>query len=165
MLTESTLLSVLGGACGLLLARMGHRSADRAKACNAASAVVDRNRCMGARLHTWDIGLDGFGVRPLIPALSASRLDVNEALKEEGSRVDRRHRPTSRPQFAGSFEIALALVLLIGAGLLIKSIWRLRSIDPGFNPENLLTMRSSFRNLDTRRSRSRYSSASERSKP
>src|SRR6185503_9371635 len=77
----------------------------------------------------------------LLPALSASKLDVNEALKEGGrSSTGGIGRQRVRSVLVVT-EIALALVLLIGAGLLIKSLWRLSTIDPGFNPNNLLTMR------------------------
>jgi putative ABC transport system permease protein len=140
MLTESTLLAVLGGAGGLLLAKWGVDLLTALKPANLP------------RLSS--IGIDGWvlaftlGVSiltgivfGLVPALSASKLDVNEALKEGGRASGGgigRHRVRS---FLVVSEIALALVLLIGAGLLIKSIWRLRTIDPGFNPENLLTMR------------------------
>ncbi len=140
MLTESTLLAVLGGAGGLLLAKWG---------VDLLTALQPANL---PRLST--IGIDGWvlgftlGVSlltglvfGLIPALSASKLDVNEALKEGGRASTGgiiRHRVRSLLVVS---EIALALVLLIGAGLLIKSIWTLRTVDPGFNPENLLTMR------------------------
>lgn len=140
MLTESTLLAVMGGAGGLLLAKWGVDLLTALKPANLP------------RLSS--IGIDGWvlaftlGVSiltgivfGLLPALSASKLDVNEALKE-GGRASAggigRHRVRSLLVVS---EIALALVLLIGAGLLIKSIWTLRTIDPGFNPENLLTMR------------------------
>lgn len=140
MLTESTMLSVLGGAGGLLLAKWG---------VDVLTALKPANL---PRLSS--IGIDGWVlaftlgisiltgiVFGLFPALSASKLDVNEALKEDGRASTggiSRHRVRSVLVVS---EIALALVLLIGAGLLIKSIWRLRAIDPGFNPENLLTMR------------------------
>jgi putative ABC transport system permease protein len=140
MLTESTMLAVLGGAGGLLLAKWGVDLLTALKPANLP------------RLSS--IGIDGWvlaftlGVSiltgivfGLVPALSASKLDVNEALKEGGRASTggiSRHRVRS---FLVVSEIALALVLLIGAGLLIKSIWRLRTIDPGFDPENLLTMR------------------------
>jgi putative ABC transport system permease protein len=140
MLTESTMLSVLGGLGGLLLAKWGIDLLTALKPANLP------------RLSS--IGIDGWvlaftlGVSiltgvvfGLVPALTASKLDVNEALKEGGRASTggvARHRVRSLLVVS---EIALALVLLIGAGLLIKSIWKLRTIDPGFNPENLLTMR------------------------
>ena len=140
MLTESTLLSVLGGAGGLLLAKWGVDLLTALKPANLP------------RLSS--IGIDGWvlaftlGVSiltgivfGLLPAMSASKLDVNDALKEGGRASTggiARHRVRSTLVVS---EIALALVLLIGAGLLIKSIWTLRTVDPGFNAENLLTMR------------------------
>ena len=140
MLTESTMLAVLGGAGGLLLAKWG------------VDLLTTLKPATLPRLSS--IGIDGWvlaftlGVSVLtglifglVPALSASKLDVNEALKEGGRASTgsiARHRVRSLLVVS---EIALALVLLIGAGLLIKSIWKLRTIDPGFNAENLLTMR------------------------
>ena len=140
MLTESTLLSLFGGAGGLLLAKWGIDLLIALKPANLP------------RLST--IGIDGWvlaftlGVSVLtgvvfglLPALSASKLDVNEALKEGGrASTGGLGRQRVRSLLVVT-EIALALVLLIGAGLLIKSLWRLSAIDPGFNPENLLTMR------------------------
>jgi putative ABC transport system permease protein len=77
----------------------------------------------------------------LVPALNASKLEAGEALKESSrSSTGGMARLRARNLLVVS-EIALALVLLIGAGLLIKSLWRLRTIDPGFNPEGLITMR------------------------
>jgi len=140
MLTESTLLAVLGGAGGLLLAKWG---VDLLTALQPANLP----RLSSIGIDGWVLGftlgvslLTGL-VFGLIPALSASKLDVNEALKEGGRASTGgiiRHRVRSLLVVS---EIALALVLLIGAGLLIKSIWTLRTVDPGFNPENLLTMR------------------------
>ena len=140
MLTESTLLSLVGGAAGLLLAKWG---VDLLIALKPA----DLPRLSSISIDGWVLAfavgvsfLTGI-VFGLVPAVSASRLDVNEALKEGGRASTGgvvRHRIRS---FLVVSEIALALVLLIGAGLLIKSIWKLRTVDPGFNPENLLTMR------------------------
>ncbi len=140
MLTESTLLSVLGGAGGLLLAKWGVDLLTALKPANLprlASIGIDGwvlAFTLGVSILTGII----FG---LVPALSASQLDMNEALKEGGRASTggiARHRVRSVLVVS---EIALALVLLISAGLLIKSIWRLRTIDPGFKPDNLLTMR------------------------
>ena len=140
MLTESTLLSLLGGAGGLLLAKWGVDLLTGLKPANLprlASIGIDEwvlAFTIGVSVLTGIV----FG---LVPALSASKLDVNEALKEGGRASTGgivRHRVRSLLVVS---EVALALVLLIGAGLLIKSIWTLRTVDPGFNPENLLTMR------------------------
>ena len=140
MLTESTLLSVLGGAGGLLMAKWGVDLLTALKPANLprlSSIGIDG----WVLLFTLGVSILTGIVFGLVPALSASRLDVNEALKE-GGRASTGGIGTHRVRsLLVVFEIALALVLLIGAGLLIKSIWRLRTIDPGFNPENLLTMR------------------------
>ncbi len=140
MLTESTLLSVLGGAGGLLLATWGVDLLTALKPANLprlSSIGID----VWVLAFTLGVSILTGIVFGLVPALSASKLDVNEALKEGGRASTGgigRHRVRSLLVVS---EIALALVLLIGAGLLIKSIWKLRTIDPGFNPENLLTMR------------------------
>lgn len=140
MLTESTLLSLMGGAFGLVLAKWGIDLLTALKPANLPRLT--------------SIGIDGWvlaftlGVSVLtgvvfglLPALSASKLDVNEALKE-GGRASTAGLGRQRVRsLLVVTEIALALVLLIGAGLLIKSLWRLSTIDPGFNSENLLTMR------------------------
>ena len=140
MLTESTLLSLVGGAAGLLLAKWGVDLLIALKPANLprlSSIAIDGSVLAFAVGVSFLTGI----VFGLVPAFSASRLDVNEALKEGGRAATggiARHRVRSILVVS---EIALALVLLIGAGLLIKSIWKLRTVDPGFNPENLLTMR------------------------
>jgi len=140
MLTESTLLSVLGGAGGLVLAMWG------------VDLLVALKPPNLPRLAS--IGIDGWvlaftvGVSiltgvlfGLLPALTVTRLQAGEALKESGrTSTGNAARLRARSLLVVS-EIALALVLLIGAGLLIKSLWRLQTVDPGFNPEGLVTMR------------------------
>jgi putative ABC transport system permease protein len=145
LLTESLLLASLGGASGLLLAawssqllfrifRLDHlhlpgRELDSIPIDNHVLAFALLVSCLTGIL---------FG---LAPAFSTMRRDVNEPLKEGG-----------RESTAGgglrhalvTSEVALALVVLCGAGLMIKSLARLLGVDPGLNPKNVLTMQMSL---------------------
>jgi putative ABC transport system permease protein len=140
VLTESVLLAILGGAGGLVLAMWG---VDLLMALKPADLPLVATVGIDGRVLAFTFGvsiLTGI-VFGLVPALSASRLNLNEVLKEGGRSATggmTRHRFRSLLVVS---EIALALMLLIGAGLLIKGFWRLRSVDPGFSTENLLTMR------------------------
>jgi predicted permease len=137
LLTESILLSITGGALGLLLALWG---TDALVA--AIPDTIPRAENIGL-----DSGVFGFTlavslltgiVFGLMPALQASKPDLNESLKEGGrGSTSGRHRVRSLLVVC---EIALALVLLIGAGLMIRSIMRLRDVAPGLDPHNVLTM-------------------------
>lgn len=138
-LTESILLSVIGGVVGLLLAFLGLKLV-----LGMGSEVIPR--AGEIQLDRWVLiftllisVLTGvvFGVAP---ALLQARTNSNESLKE-GARGDsggvRRHRLHQALVIA---EVALTLVLLIGAGLLIRSFLRLRNVDTGLNPRGVLTM-------------------------
>jgi putative ABC transport system permease protein len=139
LLTESIMLAVLGGAAGLLIALWG---------VDALVALSPRNLietgAVGLSLpvlgFTFIISLLTGIIFGLIPALEVSRLNLNETLKETGK--SNMGSPRSR-RLRNTFvvaEVALALLLLIGAGLMIKSFMRLQDIDPGFKSANLLTM-------------------------
>jgi hypothetical protein len=78
----------------------------------------------------------------LLPALRVSKPDLQEALKQ-GGRASTGGSGSVRGMLV-VVEVALTLVLLIGAGLLIKSFWRLLEVDPGFNPDNVITMQVSL---------------------
>jgi predicted permease len=143
LLTESLLLSAAGGAAGLLLAVCGARllvaiSPDDIP--RLSEINLDGRVLIFACVVSLATGL----VFGLAPALQASKLNLNESLKE-GARGSsegfRRNRVRSLLVIS---ELALALVLLIGAGLLIKSFIRVRSVDPGFNPEGILTVELSL---------------------
>ncbi|HWO02378.1 MAG TPA: ABC transporter permease [Blastocatellia bacterium] len=136
LLTESVALSVVGGALGLLLAMWG---ADLLLVAIPDSVPWIKEIALDKNVFGFTVAaslLTGvfFGVAP---ALQASKPNLNETLKEggRGSTGDR-HRLRSMLVVS---EIALALVLLIGAGLMLKSFSRLRQIDAGFNPSNVLT--------------------------
>ncbi len=139
LLTESLLLACLGGIAGLLLALWGVDvlvSFIPEGVPRAQEIAVD-GRVLGFTLGVSVLTGVIFG---LAPALQSSRLNLNESLKEGGrGSTDGRRRNRVRSLLVVT-EIALSLMLLIGAGLLIKSFKRLRDINPGFNPERVLTM-------------------------
>jgi putative ABC transport system permease protein len=140
LLTESVLLSFLGGGLGSLLAFWG-----RGLLLAMAPPVI--GRMTNFRVDGPMLGfaamlsiLTGL-VFGLLPAFRSSTLHLNEALKESArtsSATPRRNRLSS--SFV-VFQVALALVLLVGAGLLVKSFVRLLGVDPGFNPNHVLTAR------------------------
>ena len=140
LLTESLLLSAAGGVAGLLLAWWG---VDALVALSPPNLIGPE--AVGVSLpvlgFTFGVTLLTGVVFGLMPALEASRFDANDALKE-GARGTT-GSPRSR-RLRGAFvvaQVALSLVLLVGAGLMIQSFRRLSSIDPGFDSNNLLTMR------------------------
>ena len=140
LLTESVLLSIVGGAAGLLLALWGTElllALGPRDLLGIDSVGIDRRVLLFTAAVSMITGLV-FGV---VPAVSASRTNLNETLKEGGR--DRSGGGRSR-RLRSAFvvvEVALALVLLIGSGLMIRSLWRLQAVDPGFNSSNLLTAR------------------------
>jgi len=137
LLTESAILSLLGGGLGLLFAGVGLRlltglTTDRMP--RVEEAGVD-----GAVLgFTFALSILTGLLFGLIPAFQASK-PVNEALKEGGAAGVSLRRQRLRSAFVVA-EVALSIVLLAGAGLMIKSFLRLQQVDPGFDPERLLTL-------------------------
>lgn len=138
LLTESLLLAVLGGLAGLLLARWGVK---------ALVASTPENMQL-LKLSSIDNTVLGFTflatlltgvIAGLIPAWQASRVDLNEHLKDGARSASFFRRKSTAPALVIG-ELALTLVVLIGAGLLVKSFASMRAVDPGYNPKNLLTM-------------------------
>lgn len=139
LLTESVVLSMFGGGLGLLLAWWGTKAL---LALSPPELMDLRTTTVNVPVLLFTIGLTlitgiAFG---LIPALEASRFDLNEPLKEGGKSVVGGTRAQRVRSVFVVAQVALALVLLIGAGLLMKSLSRLQSVDPGFAADNLLTM-------------------------
>jgi putative ABC transport system permease protein len=143
LLTESLLLSLVGGAIGALLASGGIRYL-RAIVANQIPRAQDIG--LDARVLWFTLGLSiltgiGFG---LLPALASFKGQFNESLKK-GSRGGGAGVQARRLRdLLVVWEVALALVLLVGAGLLLNSFERLRTINPGFNPEKVLTCQISL---------------------
>jgi putative ABC transport system permease protein len=141
MLTESLLLSICGGVAGLLLALLGVKALVPLIPDDLAH-LKDSGIDAAALGFTFLVSLLTGVVAGLIPALQTSQIDLNESLKEgAGSAafaIRVRARRVSPALVIG--ELALTLALLAGAGLLIKSFLRLRAVEPGYNPENVLTV-------------------------
>jgi putative ABC transport system permease protein len=138
LLTESVFLSVIGGTAGVLIALWG------VPALIALSpGTIPREH----EIHI-DFRVAGFAllisvltgvIFGLAPALQVSRPNLSDSLKESGRTTAGVQRNRLRSSLV-VLEIAMSLVLLIGAGLMIRSFAKLSALSPGFNPDNLLTM-------------------------
>jgi predicted permease len=136
-LTESVVLSAAGGALGLVLAVWcveGLKRMLQSHLTGSEKISIDAQ----VLLFTLAVAIVTGLLFGIAPAYSASRGDVNDALKE-GARGTSGSGGGVRRMLVGS-EIAIALVLLIGAGLLMRSFVRLRAIDPGFDTHDVLSM-------------------------
>ncbi|MGB8474102.1 MAG: ABC transporter permease [Candidatus Acidiferrum sp.] len=138
-LTENLLLAVMGASGGLLLAAWGTRALVA-----LSPAIIPRvdTVTIDARVVLFLLGVTVLtgAVFGLAPALHASSVNLTDALKDGGhGGSDSIHRNRLR-SFLIVSEFALALILLVGAGLMIRSFFALQSIDPGFNPNHVLSM-------------------------
>src|SRR5688572_27342026 len=140
LLTESLLLSIIGGAVGMGVSVWLTRLLIAVSPANSPrfdEIGIDR------RVFLFTLGitlLTGF-VFGVAPALQASKLDLNQNLKESGRRGSGGEKHNRLGSLLIVSEIALSFMLLVGAGLLVKSFMRLSEVNPGFNPNNVLTMR------------------------
>ncbi|MFQ5744452.1 MAG: ABC transporter permease [Acidobacteriota bacterium] len=140
LLTESLLLAIAGGALGLLLADWAVQflvASSPGEVTRLGEQISIDWRMVGFTLVTSLVTGVLFG---LIPALRTSRSDLHEALKEGGSAWAAGFRGLPVRSTLVVAQVALALVLLIGAGLLIRSLAGLMDIEPGFDTQDLLTM-------------------------
>ena len=147
LLTESVLLSAIGGALGLLLGIVAIRAL---LAVNTAglprigegggSVDVDWRVVAFTVLVSLITGV----VFGLFPALQGSRTDLSATLKEGGGRTGSGMRHNKARALLVVSEVALALILLVGAALLIRTSMALRAVDAGFDSRNVLTMRMSL---------------------
>ena len=143
LLTESVLLAMLGGVLGLglswaatkYLATLGNNNLPQGMPIT-----------MDARVLLFMVAISVFTgiIFGIFPALQLSKTNVNQTLRDEGRGSTGGHR---RVQLRGLLvvgQVALSLLLLIGAGLLVRSFSRLLRVDPGFDPQNVLTMNVSL---------------------
>jgi putative ABC transport system permease protein len=138
-LTESTLLSVFGGAAGLLFAKWGTSMllALRPEELARLSGIHMDTRVL---LFVLVVSVMTGIVFGMAPVWIAARADVAGALKESARSTTASTMGHSIRKILVISELAVALVLLVGAGLLIKGFSRLRSMNPGFNSANVMTM-------------------------
>jgi putative ABC transport system permease protein len=144
LLTESLMLAMLGGAAGLAIARLALqvvRSVNPGNIPRLEAIVLDGTVLAFTLAVSILTGL----VFGLVPALRAARVDLNTSLKAGGRNAQGEGGfGSARPRLRGLLvvaEVAISVMLLIGAGLLIRSFVRLQSVSPGFDPENVISMR------------------------
>jgi predicted permease len=147
LLTESVLLSVTGGLLGLLLGYFGVRAL-LALSPGDIPRIGEHGAAVGIdwRVLAFTLGislLTGilFG---LFPAIAASRPDLNSTLKESSNRSGTGFRQSKARSLLVISEVSLALVLMIGATLLIRTFLAVRSVHPGFRSDHVLTMEMSL---------------------
>lgn len=138
LLTESLLLALLGGALGILGAHW---------AISTVVFLIPKNLHVSSIQLDWRIVVFAIGLSVLTgvafgmaPALDAARANLSDTLREAGRSETGARGHRIRSMFAIA-QISLSLVLLAGAGLLLRSFVRLSSVDPGFNTRDLLTLR------------------------
>jgi putative ABC transport system permease protein len=138
LLTESLLLSLAGGVLGLLLASWGM---DLLVAYGPADVPRLRDVSIDRYVLFFTLGISTLTgiVFGLAPALHASRPDPGNMLKDAGRGISHAGRNRMRSALIVS-EVALSLMLLVGAGLLINSFWRLLKTDAGFDPRGVLAV-------------------------
>ena len=157
LLTESLLLGLIGGACGLLIAKLGTAAvlASMPTTLPRAEEIALDSRVLLFTLLLSALAGMVFG---LAPAWKTGQTNIAGALKESGRSV-----AVGRSRAQTAFvvgEMAMALVLLIGAGLMIRTLVRLWGLNPGFNPRNVMTFSfsgpPSFKNMSVDAIRAAY---------
>ena len=146
LLTESVMLSVAGGVVGLAAGYAGIRAILRVSPGNIPLIPRGGSVDLDWRIVAFTLGLSLvtgilFG---LVPALQSSRADLNSTIKESSNRSGTGLRHHKTRALLVTTEMALALVLLVGAALLIRTFLAIRAVNPGFDAQNVLTMRMSL---------------------
>jgi putative ABC transport system permease protein len=139
LLTESVLLGLLGGLLGLLLAIVGTRSLI-AFVSVTTPKLKDFSFDARVLVFTFLLALLTSLVFGWAPALDALKPNLNEALKEGGRSSGGGSSRNRLRNFLVIMEVALAVVLVTASGLMFRSFLRLQSVNPGFNPQHLITL-------------------------
>ncbi|HKP86349.1 MAG TPA: ABC transporter permease [Blastocatellia bacterium] len=139
LLTESVALSLAGGALGLLLALWGTDllvALSREEIPRSAQVGLDGR----VLLFTLGVSILTGVIFGLVPAIQSSRPDLSESLKEGGRSSNEGARHNRIRSALVIAEVTVAIILLVGAALLIQSLSRLQNVNPGFNPRNVLAL-------------------------
>jgi putative ABC transport system permease protein len=139
ILAETVLLALAGGALGLTLAHFGIQLTVKFLADNlpkSTNITLDA----GVLLFTLALAIATGLLAGLLPALRLTKTNVNDALKQGLGKTDSDSSGGRTRSILVVSEVALSLMLLIGAGLMIRSLWQLSTVDAGFDPHNVLTM-------------------------
>ena len=139
ILVETILLSVAGGLLGLILARFGIALTLKFLSDNlpkSTTVTLDA----GVLAFTLFLSLVTGFIAGLVPAIRLSKTDINDALKQGLGKTDSDSGGGRTRKILVVSEVALSLMLLVGAGLMIRSLWMLSTVQPGLDSHNVLTM-------------------------
>jgi len=152
MLTESVIMAVLGGSLGLLMAALGQSFVAKAASLlprnlespSAAAHIASAGIDLSVLAFTLAVSVFTTILFGLAPTLWATRGEMNSSLKGEGRRSTTGRMQGYMRDGIVVAEVALAVILLVSAGLLIRSFLHLMTVDRGFDPENVLTLNISL---------------------
>jgi predicted permease len=139
LLGESLIISLCGGALGLFAANYGIQLLIKFFA-DKLPRIGDIGLNAPVLAFTFALSIATGLLAGLLPAWNMTKGDVNEALKQGLGRTDTDSSTGKTRSALVVIEVALSLVLLIGAGLMLRSLWNLQTIDPGFDQHNVLTL-------------------------
>ncbi len=142
LLVENTMLAVAGGAAGLAIAWLAVPLLPTL-APVAIARLADAHVDVGVLVFSAVVSMATALLFGLLPSLRAARVDLQTTLHGDSRRTSRNPTSAARRLLVG-VDVALAVVLLAGAGLMVKSVGRLLEVDPGFNPRGVLSMQISF---------------------
>lgn len=139
ILAETILLSTAGAAFGLALAHFGIQLTVKFLAGNLPKST-EVTLDAGVLLFTLALAITTGFLAGILPAIRLTKTNVNDALKQGLGKTDSDSSGGRTRSVLVVSEVALSLMLLVGAGLMIRSLWQLRAVDAGFDPHNILTM-------------------------
>ncbi|HZN08260.1 MAG TPA: ABC transporter permease [Pyrinomonadaceae bacterium] len=141
LLTESVLLSLVGGVVGVLIVSLSENLLAALKPAVASQVTLDVGFDARVFIFTLLISVLTGVLCGLAPALQATKVDLVRDLKNESAFLGRGYRRYSVRNLLIVAQVSVSLVLLVGAGLFVRSLRNAQSIDPGFEMDHLLTMK------------------------